>query len=486
MAPVTRTTPFCRSLCRGQRLMLWVTLASMTSLSDQLDFSFRPPERRVWRVRDLVASVRTHLEREYSDAWVEGEISNFRAPESGHLYFTLKDGDAQIRVVMFRSSARLLRFRPADGLQVVVRGRVTIYEDRGELQISAEYIEPKGAGSLQLAFEQLKAKLEAEGLFAAERKKAIPSLPGRIGIVTSVQGAALRDILNILQRRHHSVNVLIFPAQVQGDAASFEVAAGVRFFSQHKIVDVIIVARGGGSAEDLAPFNSEGLARMVAASVIPVISAVGHETDFTIIDFVADLRAPTPSAAAELVIRSRQEIEENAASLHDRLVRAMRYRLLMGRQALTELSQHGAFARMMEVIRQRQQKLDDLTHRMEVAERGVIEKSRRRWENISAAVRHYDVRLVLDGMRKELDSRTTALAAVMRNVLLQHRVRSERLDTALRSLSPLAILDRGYALVFDSSGKLLKDAESVKIGDEVSARLAHGQIQASVTKKQEP
>ena len=219
----------------------------------------------MWKVRDLVASVRTHIEREYSDAWVEGEISNFRAPESGHLYFTLKDGDAQIRVVMFRSSARLLRFRPADGLQVVVRGRVTIYEDRGELQISAEYIEPKGAGSLQLAFEQLKAKLEAEGLFAAERKKPIPTLPARIGLVTSPQGAALRDILNILQRRHRSANVLIFPAQVQGDAASFEVAAGVRFFNQQKIVEVIIVARGGGSAEDLAPFNNEGLARAVAA-----------------------------------------------------------------------------------------------------------------------------------------------------------------------------------------------------------------------------
>src|SRR5499427_7517115 len=271
----------------------------MSSFHDQLGFSFRPPERRVWRVRDLVAAVRTHVEREYSDAWVEGEISNFRAPESGHLYFTLKDGDAQIRVVMFRSSARLLRFRPADGLQVVVRGRVTIYEDRGELQISAEYIEPKGAGSLQLAFEQLKAKLEAEGLFAAERKKSIPSLPSRIGVVTSPQAAALRDILNILQRRHHSVNVLIFPAQVQGDSASFEVASGVRFFNQRKTVEVIIVARGGGSAEDLAPFNNEGLARTIAASEIPVISAVGHETDFTITDFVADLRAPTPSAAAE-------------------------------------------------------------------------------------------------------------------------------------------------------------------------------------------
>ena len=184
-----------------------------------MGFNFRGPERRVWKVRDLVAAVRTHVEKEYSDAWVEGEISNFRTPESGHLYFTLKDGNAQIKVVMFRSSARLLRFRPADGLQVVIRGRVTIYEDRGELQISAEYIEPKGAGSLQLAFEQLKAKLEAEGLFASERKKPIPSLPSRIGIVTSAQAAALRDILNILQRRHHSVNVMIFPAQVQGDSA---------------------------------------------------------------------------------------------------------------------------------------------------------------------------------------------------------------------------------------------------------------------------
>ncbi|HXX02674.1 MAG TPA: exodeoxyribonuclease VII large subunit, partial [Candidatus Acidoferrales bacterium] len=191
----------------------------MSSVADQMGFTFRAPERRVWKVRDLVAAVRTHIEREYSDAWVEGEVSNFRAPESGHLYFTLKDGNAQIRVVMFRTSARLLRFRPVDGLQVIVRGRVTVYEERGELQISAEYMEPRGAGSLQLAFEQLKAKLEAEGLFAAERKKPIPSLPSQIGIVTSVQAAALRDILNVLARRHHSVNVLIYPAQVQGDAA---------------------------------------------------------------------------------------------------------------------------------------------------------------------------------------------------------------------------------------------------------------------------
>ena len=457
----------------------------MSSLADQLGFNFRPPERRVWKVRDLVASVRTHIEREFSDAWVEGEISNFRAPESGHLYFTLKDGNAQIRVVMFRSSARLLRFRPADGLQVVVRGRVTIYEDRGELQISADYLEPKGAGSLQLAFEQLKAKLEAEGLFASERKKAIPSLPARIGIVTSAQAAALRDILNILERRHRSVNVVIFPAQVQGDFAPSEVAAGVRYFNQHGNVDVIIVARGGGSAEDLAPFNNEGLARTVAGSEIPVISAVGHETDFTIMDFVADLRAPTPSAAAELVIRSRQEIEDQAAALHERLGRAMRYRLLMGRQALTELAQHGAFGRMMELIHQRQQRLDDLAHRMETAERQVLERSRRSWESFSAAVRHYDLRLVLAGTRKQLENWTAALAAVMRNVLLLHRVRTERLETALQSLSPLAILDRGYALVFDSQGKLLKDSSGVEVGGTISARLARGQVDATVTKKRE-
>ena len=329
------------------------------SSTDQLGFSFKPPDRRVWTVRDLVAAVRTHVEREYGDTWVEGEISNFRAHDSGHMYFTLKDQNAQIRAVMFRSQARLLRFRPENGMQVVLRGRVTIYEDRGELQISAEYLEPKGAGALLVAFEQLKAKLEAEGLFDAARKKAIPTLPRRIGVVTSPQAAALRDILNILLRRHHTAGVLIFPAQVQGDSASAEVSAGIRYFNKTRNVDVIIVARGGGSAEDLAAFNNEALARVVAASEIPVISAVGHETDFTIIDFVADLRAPTPSAAAELVIRSRQEVEDQAEGLRQRLVRALRYRLLMGRQALTELAQHGAFGRMVDGINRRQQKLDD-------------------------------------------------------------------------------------------------------------------------------
>src|ERR1700683_2063865 len=419
------------------------------SLTDQLGFRFTPPERRVWTVRALVAAVRTHLEREYSDAWVEGEISNCRAQNSGHLYFTLKDGNAQLRVVMFSSKARLLQFRPEDGMQVVVRGRVTVYEERGDLQLAAEYIEPKGAGGLQVAFEQLKAKLEAEGLFAAERKKAIPTLPSRIGIVTSPQAAALRDILNILQRRHHSANAVIYPAPVQGDAAAAEVAAGVRYFNDvrgdaSRSVEVIIVGRGGGSAEDLAAFNDEGLARVVATSEIPVISAVGHETDFTIVDFVADLRGATPSAAAGLVIRARGEGETQAEAVRERLVRAMERRLLEARHALMERSHDGAFARMMDLIRQRQQKVDDLTFRLERGERVSLELMRRRWETLAAAVRHYDLRRVLAGIRGELAAGTAALAAAMRNQLLQNKVRMERMGRALEALFSLAILERGY------------------------------------------
>ncbi len=409
-------------------------------------------------MRDLVAAVRTHIEREYGDAWVEGEISNFRAQDSGHLYFTLKDANAQLSAVMFRSQARLLRFRPENGMQVVVRGRVTIYEERGQLQISAEYIEPKGAGALQIAFEQLKAKLEAEGLFDSASKKPIPALPVRIGIVTSPQAAALRDILNILRRRHHTANVLIFPAIVQGESAPFEVSAGIVYFNKAKNVDVIIVARGGGSAEDLAAFNHEGLARAVFASEIPVISAVGHETDFTIIDFVADLRAPTPSAAAELVIRSRQEVEEQLDGLHQRVEKAVRYHLLIARQNLTELAQHGAFPRMMDFIRRRQQRVDDVVNRLAHSQRDIFKTQRQRFETLAAAVRHYDARRMLAGIGRELDGHMAAMTAAARTILLQRRSRLDRLSSQLEALSPLAILERGYALVFDASGKLVKDA----------------------------
>jgi len=453
-------------------------------VSDQLGFHFRAPERHIWSVRALVAAVRGLVERQYSDCWVEGEISNLRNPDSGHLYFTLKEQDAQIRVVMFRSSARLLRFRPENGLHVIVRGRITIYEDRGELQISAEFMEPQGVGALQLAFEQLKARLQEEGLFEAARKKPIPPLPQRIGIITSPQGAALRDILNILARRHRSANILIYPAQVQGDAAAAEVTAGLRHFqgsARAAAVEVIIIARGGGSAEDLAAFNHEGLARAVAASKIPVISAIGHETDFTIIDFVADLRAPTPSAAAELVIRSRQEIEGHAEELNRRLERAIRYRMLMARQGLTELAQHGAFAGIMDGIRRGQQRLDERRFRLERAERQILEHSHRRLETAAAAVRHYDARRRLTTIRDRLESSVSNLAAATRAHLLAARAMLDRRAASLEALSPLAILNRGYALVFDANGHVLKDAARLSPGDEVSARLAQGQVRARVT-----
>jgi exodeoxyribonuclease VII large subunit len=451
---------------------------------DQLGLTFAvAAARRVWRVADLVSAARTSLEREYSDVWVEGEISNLRSADSGHLYFTLKDGDAQLRIVMFRSSARLLRFKPADGLQVIARGRLTIYEPRGELQLSAEYLEPKGAGALQIAFEQLKAKLAAEGLFDAARKKPLPALPRRIGIVTSPRGAALQDMLNILRRRHASVSILIYPAQVQGEAAPAEVRAGIQYFNRERNVDVIIVARGGGSIEDLAAFNDQALARAIASSAIPVVSAVGHETDFTIADFVADLRAPTPSAAAELVIESRHQLEERAAGLHQRLARGARYRLLIARQALTEWAQHAAFARMHDALARRQQRVDDLVYRLVSAEQRLLRQHRSRLDVAGARIRHFDVRRQLAAIAREVDSHIAALAAAMRRSLLLRRARWERTGARLEELSPLKILDRGYALVFDCTGKLVKDAAQVKVGDEISARLARGMIVSTIKKK---
>ncbi|HXE91593.1 MAG TPA: exodeoxyribonuclease VII large subunit [Terriglobales bacterium] len=451
------------------------------ALDPQLGLLF-PQPRRVWTVRDLIGALRTSIEREYSDVWVEGEISNFRAADSGHLYFTLKDGDAQLRLVMFRSQARLLRFRPADGMAVIARGRVTVYETRGELQLSAEYLEPKGAGALQIAFEQLKARLAAEGLFDAARKKPLPALPRTIGIVTSPQGAAIRDILNVLRRRHESVHVLIFPAQVQGEAAAAEVAAGVNYFSRARNVDVILVARGGGSAEDLAAFNDEALARTIAASKVPVISAVGHETDFTIADFVADLRAPTPSAAAEMVVEPKHDLERRVADLRERLARAARYRLLRARQTLTELAQHAAFARINEFLGRRQQRRDELLFRLAQAQQDLLERHRRRLDVAATRLRHYDLRGRLAGLKRELAARFAALGAAARHHLLERRASLDRLAAQLDGLSPLKVLDRGYALVFDAAGNLLKDAAQLAPGDEISARLARGTIHATVRK----
>jgi len=446
-----------------------------------------PVQRRIWTVASLVGAVRTHIEREYADIWVEGEISNFRPADSGHLYFTLKENGAQLRVVMFRSQARLLRFRPENGLHIVARGRVTVYEDRGELQLMAEFLEPKGAGALQVAFEQLKAKLASEGLFDTARKKPIPVLPNRIGVVTSARGAAIQDILNIIRRRHESVHILIYPAQVQGEYAPGEVSAGIRYFNRASNVDVIIVARGGGSLEDLAAFNDEALARTVAASKIPIISAVGHETDFTICDFVADLRAPTPSAAAELVVRSKHEVASHTQTLHQRLSRAMRYQLLRARQGLTTLAQHGAFARITDLINRRQQRVDELVYRLATAERHLLRRYRQRVDVASARVRHHDLRRQFTGALRVLDGQTNTMVGVMRSNLLRSRSRLNQVHARLEALSPLSILDRGYALVYDADGNLLRNVAQVNTGETIRARVAKGELTATVeTIRQEP
>jgi len=470
--------------------------------TEQLGLAFQAPARRIYPVAELVAAVRTQVERAFTDVYVEGEISNYRPAGSGHLYFTLKDGSAQLRVVMWRTQARLLRFKPDNGLQVIARGRVTVYDERGDLQFQAEHLEPKGAGALQVAFEQLKIKLAADGLFDPGRKKPIPALPRRIGVVTSPHGAAIQDMLNILRRRHESVYVLIHPAQVQGETAASEVSAGVRYFNRHGKVEVIVIARGGGSFEDLFAFNDEALARVIAASEIPVISAVGHETDFTICDFVADLRAPTPSAAAELVIRSKQEVVDKLLALRKRIVQAANYKLLRAHNALSQLAQNSVFARMRDSIARRQQRMDDLVFRMAQAQLRILKNLARRLEGCETQLRHHDPRMrlgtmrhqldshtaqlvpliahLLEGRRIELDRLTVALVGASETVLLRRRSHWERLHSNLEALSPKAILARGYALVFDANGRLVKHASQLQTGDRVRTQLGRGAFTAKV------
>jgi exodeoxyribonuclease VII large subunit len=470
--------------------------------TQQLGLAFQAPSRRVYPVRELVAAVRTHVERAFTDIYVEGEISNYRPADSGHLYFTLKDGTAQLRVVMWRTQARLLRFRPENGLQIIARGRVTIYDERGDLQFQAEYLEPKGAGALQIAFEQLKAKLAAEGLFDPSRKRPIPALPRRIGVVTSPRGAAIQDILNILRRRHESISVLIYPAQVQGESAAADVSAGVRYFNRHGKVDVIVVTRGGGSFEDLFAFNDEALARTIADAHFPVISAVGHETDFTICDFVADLRAPTPSAAAELVVGSKHDLAEKLASLRGRAAQAVNYKLLRAHNALSRLVQHAVFARMRDSIARRQQRVDDLVFRMAQLQSDVLKNLSRRLADVDGHLRRHDPRVRLGAMRRQLEGQTAALhSSVTRRlvgernelegltvalgrasetILLRRRAHWQQLESSLEALSPKAILARGYALVFDDKGRLVKEAAQLKTGNRVRVQLGHGEFTAKV------
>ena len=442
------------------------------------------PARRVWRVGTLVSEVRSHLEEAYADVWVEGEVSNLRLAGSGHVYFTLKDGEAQLPAVLFRRQAQLLRFRLEDGLQVLLRGRVSVYEQRGQMQLIGEYVEPVGAGSLQVAFEQLKARLEAEGLFAAARKRALPAFPRCIGIVTSPAGAVIRDFLHVAGRRHGALEVLIYPALVQGESAAAEVAAGIGWFNRGKIggrVDIIVIARGGGSPEDLAPFNSELMARAIAASDLPVVSAVGHETDFTIADFVADLRAPTPSAAAELLTEAQFTVEAQVQALRERLERAGRYRMMMARQRLTAVSIETALARLLAGLNRREQRVDELRFRLDASIGGRLRRSSDRLQQVSTRLARQDIAHRLQAGRERLVTLEGRLQRAGAGTIAGGRRRQEILARQLATLSPLAVLARGYALVFDGEGALLKDAAAAAVGDPLRVRLGRGNVSATVT-----
>jgi exodeoxyribonuclease VII large subunit len=448
----------------------------------QLDLTFEEPRhaRHIWAVRDLVTQVRGLVEEQYGDISVEGEISNFRPAPSGHIYFTLKDADAQLPIVLFRRQAMLLRFRPEDGLHVLVRGRVSVYEQRGQLQLIAETLEPVGAGSLQLAFEQLKERLKAEGLFDAERKKPLPTFPRTVGIVTSPTGAVIRDFLNIVSRRHSGLNVLIFPVSVQGEAAPAEIEAALAQLNTSGLVDLVVLARGGGSLEDLVAFNSERVARAIAASKLPVVSAVGHETDFTIADFVADLRAPTPSAAAELITEAQHKIAEHLATQAHRLERAARFQLLQARQRFTRLPVSRAESRVSALLYRLGQRLDDANLRLDTTLKAQIRLRHTRIAELAASVLHHDPRQQLAHARQHLADFRARIDRSLERLIESSASRLGSLDARLHSLSPLAVLDRGYALVLAADNTLVRSAAQIASGDQLTTRLADSSFTSRV------
>jgi exodeoxyribonuclease VII large subunit len=441
----------------------------------------QPPPRSILSVSELSARLRGLLEKQFFEIWVEGELSNCKVFQNGHLYFTLKDHASQVRGFMFRSSLRYLKFRPADGQKVIARGRVTVYEPRGEYQLQCEHLEPHGLGALQLAFDQLKKQLQQEGLFDAARKRPLPSLPRKIGVVTSLEGAAIRDILKVLGRRHANTHVVIRPARVQGEDAAVDVARGLKAVGRVPGVDVIIVGRGGGSMEDLWAFNEEIVARAIALSPVPVISAVGHETDVTIADFVADLRAPTPSAAAEIVVGAKEELRGRIDRLRGRMRSAARGRIQDLMRHVHVLSGRPAFSGIPGRLAMRGRQSAELAHHLTRALRArlmtrerAVRALRRRLDACDLGRRLALIRTRLVGADHRLGS-----AVEGRRHAADRRLRDSagRLDT----LSPLAVLGRGYAVCWNADRtKVVRDAASTAPGDRVRVTLAKGELDCEV------
>jgi exodeoxyribonuclease VII large subunit len=440
-----------------------------------------PVERKIYSVSELTAGIRGLLESSFGEIWVEGEISNCKVWNSGHMYFTLKDGGAQVKGVMFRTSLRYLRFKPADGLHVVARGQLSVYEPKGEYQLACEHMEPRGLGALQLAFEQLKKKLHAEGLFERARKRPLPALPRRIGIVTSLDGAALRDILKVLRRRAPNASVLIRPARVQGDDAVADVVTALRQIGRVPGVDVVIVARGGGSIEDLWAFNEEKVARAIAACPVPVVAGVGHETDVTIADFVADLRAPTPSAAAEMVVAANDEFCARIDRLTGRLRAAARADLQRRRGTVQLLSSRRGLAGFHARLAMRGRHAGELTHQLRAAVRGLADARARAYRGLRQRLEQRDLARHLASMRGRLGGADTRLSASAEVTRLRADARFRALAGRLETLSPLAVLGRGYAVCWNADRTaIVRSAATVTPGDRVHVTLANGEIDCKV------
>ncbi len=438
------------------------------------------PRRAILTVAELTAGIRASLESGFGELWVEGEISNSRV-WNGHVYFTLKDQTAQIKAVMFRSAYRYLKFKIDDGIHVVARGRLSVYEPKGEYQIVCEHLEPQGRGALQLAFEQLKNKLQAEGLFATARKRPIPALPRKIGIVTSLDGAALKDIIKVLSRRHPNAHLVVRPVRVQGDGAGEDIARALKAITRVPGVDVVIVGRGGGSIEDLWAFNEEILARAIAASSVPIISAVGHEVDVTIADFVADLRAPTPSAAAEMVVTAKEEFSARIDRLQGRLEAAMRAGIQRRRQVLHVLTSRRGLAGWQVRVAMQGRHISELTHALRRAASGVVARRAREHQLRAARLEARDVRRSLTVVRSRLDAAERRLAATGARVIERAQARLAAVAGRLESLSPLGVLARGYAVCWNSQRTaIIRDSDTVGPGDRVRVTLHKGELDCEV------
>lgn len=435
--------------------------------------------KKILSITELTHNIKDHLEKAFAEVWVEGEISNLRSPSSGHYYFSLKDEQSQLRAVLFRFMGRQLKCELADGMLVICRGRITIYEPRGDYQLIVDYIEPKGIGALQLAFEQLKEKLRAEGLFDPEHKRPLPMLPRRIGIVTSPTGAAIRDLLKVIGRRFPPMAILISPVRVQGEGSAQEIAQAINQLSQMSGVDVIIVARGGGSLEDLWAFNEEIVARAIYQSALPVISAIGHEIDFTIADFVADLRAPTPSAAGELVVPEKAELVQRIRLLSDRLHNRVGYMLAMEKHQVLFLSKRMPDIRLR--VSDWQLRVDDVQSRLAPHLLQLVRLKREVWKGCRVGLMVRNPRISIEHYGKGLSLTRKSLADSTRRVLSHCQQTVRGYAEGLNRLSPLNVLNRGYSIThLLPSYRIVRESPMLARGDRVSIRLFKGTVLCNV------